>query len=480
MLNDFRNRLRKQTGTPEAASPPMQSGGVKDAAEALMAWEQAAPDVLFETRTQVTQVEAEWREKTYQQLLKVMDLSLLDSLGQAEAVRQIRDICQRLLDEQSAPVSSASRQLIIKQITDEVLGLGPLEPLLADHTVSDILVNGHDSVYVERFGKLQRTDVRFRDDQHLLNIIDRIVSSLGRRIDESSPLVDARLKDGSRVNAIIPPLAIDGPSISIRRFAVDLLNTESLIQTGALTPAIALLLKAIVRGRLNVLISGGTGCGKTTMLNVLSSFIPHNERIVTIEDSAELQLQQPHVVRLETRPANIEGRGEVGQRELVRNSLRMRPDRIVIGEVRGAEALDMLTAMNTGHDGSLTTIHANTARDALGRIENMVLMSGATFPIKAMRQQIASAIDVVIQLERQEDGKRRLVSVQEINGMEGEIITMTEIFSFVRNGVGEQGQVLGDFRPSGMVPAFRDALAKRGIELPLAMFRPEWMEARQP
>jgi len=480
MLSDFRNRLRKQAATPEALTPSKQGEGAKDPAEALMAWEHSAPDVLFETKSQVTSVEAEWREKTYQQLLKVMDLSLLDSLEQAEAVRQIRDICQRLLDEHSAPVSSASRQLIIKQITDEVLGLGPLEPLLADHTVSDILVNGHDSVYVERFGKLQRTDVRFRDDQHLLNIIDRIVSSLGRRIDESSPLVDARLKDGSRVNAIIPPLAIDGPSISIRRFAVELLNIDSLIQAGALTPAIALMLKAIVRGRLNVLISGGTGCGKTTMLNVLSSFIPHNERIVTIEDSAELQLQQPHVVRLETRPANIEGRGEVGQRELVRNSLRMRPDRIVIGEVRGAEALDMLTAMNTGHDGSLTTIHANTARDALGRVENMVLMSGATFPIKAMRQQIASAIDVVIQLERQEDGKRRLVSVQEINGMEGEIITMTEIFSFVRNGLGEQGQVLGDFRPSGMVPAFRDSLAKRGIELPLTMFRPEWMEVGQP
>ncbi|EJM72029.1 Flp pilus assembly protein, ATPase CpaF [Pseudomonas sp. GM49] len=444
-----------------------------------MAWERAAPDVLYETKSQVTPVEAEWREKIYQQLLKVMDLSLLDSLEQAEAARQIRDICQRLLDEHSAPVSTSSRQLIIKQITDEVLGLGPLEPLLADHSVSDILVNRHDSVYVERFGKLQRTDVRFRDDRHLLNIIDRIVSSLGRRIDESSPLVDARLKDGSRVNAIIPPLAIDGPSMSIRRFAVDLLNTDSLIQVGALTPAIALLLKAIVRGRLNVLISGGTGCGKTTMLNVLSSFIPHNERIVTIEDSAELQLQQPHVVRLETRPSNIEGRGEVSQRELVRNSLRMRPDRIVIGEVRGAEALDMLTAMNTGHDGSLTTIHANTARDALGRIENMVSMTGATFPIKAMRQQIASAIGVVIQLERQEDGKRRLVSVQEINGMEGEIITMTEIFSFVRHGVGENGEVLGDFRPSGMIPAFRDVLAKRGIVLPLEMFRPEWMEARQ-
>ncbi|TPG88710.1 CpaF family protein [Pseudomonas caspiana] len=476
MISDFRNRLRKQSGKPAAAQP---GDDLPDPAEEIMAWERAAPDVLYETRSQVTPVEAEWREKIYQQLLKVMDLSLLDSLEQTEAARQIRDICQRLLDEHSAPVSTSSRQLIIKQITDEVLGLGPLEPLLADHSVSDILVNRHDSVYVERFGKLQRTDVRFRNDQHLLNIIDRIVSSLGRRIDESSPLVDARLKDGSRVNAIIPPLAIDGPSMSIRRFSVDLLNTDSLIQVGALTPAIALLLKAIVRGRLNVLISGGTGCGKTTMLNVLSSFIPHNERIVTIEDSAELQLQQPHVVRLETRPSNIEGRGEVGQRELVRNSLRMRPDRIVIGEVRGAEALDMLTAMNTGHDGSLTTIHANTARDALGRIENMVSMTGATFPIKAMRQQIASAIGVVIQLERQEDGKRRLVSVQEINGMEGEIITMTEIFSFVRQGMGENGEVLGDFRPSGMIPAFRDVLAKRGIELPLTMFRPEWMEARQ-
>lgn len=476
MISDFRNRLRKQSGKPAAQT----CDELLDPAEEIMAWERAAPDVLYETRSQVTPVEAEWREKIYQQLLKVMDLSLLDSLEQAEAARQIRDICQRLLDEHSAPVSTTSRQLIIKQITDEVLGLGPLEPLLADHSVSDILVNGHASVYVERFGKLQRTDVRFRDDQHLLNIIDRIVSSLGRRIDESSPLVDARLKDGSRVNAIIPPLAIDGPSMSIRRFAVDLLNTDSLISVGTLTPAIALLLKAIVRGRLNVLISGGTGSGKTTMLNVLSSFIPQNERIVTIEDSAELQLQQPHVVRLETRPSNIEGRGEVSQRELVRNSLRMRPDRIVIGEVRGAEALDMLTAMNTGHDGSLTTIHANTARDALGRVENMVSMSGATFPIKAMRQQIASAIDVVIQLERQEDGKRRLVSVQEINGMEGEIITMTEIFSFARQGMGENGEVLGDYRPSGMIPAFRDVLAKRGIELPLTMFRPEWMEARQP
>ncbi|MDH4873838.1 CpaF family protein [Pseudomonas sp. BN515] len=475
MFSEFRNRLRQPAARKAGADQP-QEVGEGEQATGLMAWEVCAPDQPYETRTHLSAVEAEWRERTYQQLLKVMDLSLLDALEPAEAARQIREICLRLLDEHQAPVSSGCRQLIIKQIQDEVLGLGPLEPLLADHSVSDILVNGHGSVYVERHGKLQRTDVCFRDDQHLLNIIDRIVSSLGRRIDESSPLVDARLKDGSRVNAIIPPLAIDGPSLSIRRFAVDLLSTESLVQMGTLTPAIALVLKAIVRGRLNVLVSGGTGTGKTTMLNVLSSFIPHNERIVTIEDSAELQLQQPHVVRLETRPANIEGRGEVNQRELVRNSLRMRPDRIVIGEVRGAEALDMLTAMNTGHDGSITTIHANTARDALGRIENMVSMTGATFPIKALRQQIASAIDVVIQLERQEDGKRRLVSVQEINGMEGEIITMTEIFGFERRGLGEHGEVLGDFRPSGMVPHFRDVLAKRGIELPLNLFRPDWME----
>lgn len=478
MLSDFRNRLRQQVGKLAPVEGLGVPGEGADCSSVMMAWEASVPDVVYETRTKLSSMEAEWREKIYQQLLKVMDLSLLDTLELADAGRQIREISLRLLDEYSAPVSASSRQLIIKQITDEVLGLGPLEPLLTDNSVSDILVNGHASVYVERYGKLQRTDVHFRDDQHLLNIIDRIVSSLGRRIDESSPLVDARLKDGSRVNAIIPPLAIDGPSMSIRRFAVDLLNTQSLVQMGTLTPAIALMLKAIVRGRLNVLISGGTGSGKTTMLNVLSSFIPHNERIVTIEDSAELQLQQPHVVRLETRPANIEGRGEVGQRELVRNSLRMRPDRIVIGEVRGAEALDMLTAMNTGHDGSLTTIHANTARDALGRIENMVSMSGATFPIKAMRQQIASAIGVVIQLERQEDGTRRLVSVQEINGMEGDVITMTEIFAFARSGMGEKGEVLGEFRPTGMVPAFRDVLAKRGIELPLSLFRPEWMEGQ--
>jgi len=316
---------------------------------------------------------------------------------------------------------------------------------------------------------MELTDVKFNDDQHLLNIIDRIVSSVGRRVDESSPMVDARLKDGSRVNAIIPPLAIDGPMLSIRRFAVERLKMEELISYGSISPDAATVLQAVVKGRLNVLISGGTGAGKTTLLNVFSGYIPTTERIVTIEDSAELQLQQPHVVRLETRPPNIEGKGEVTQRDLLRNSLRMRPDRIVVGEVRGAEALDMLQAMNTGHDGSLTTVHANTPRDALGRIESMVSMTGIHFPIKVLREQIASAIDIVVQVARHEDGKRRVISVQEVNGMEGDIITMSELFRFDRRGL-ENGIVQGELKPTGIVPAFHQVLQSKAIELPLKLF----------
>jgi pilus assembly protein CpaF len=349
--------------------------------------------------------------------------------------------------------------------------------LLKDKTVSDILVNGHAKVYVERHGRLELADVQFQDDRHLLGIIDRIVSSVSRRIDESSPMVDARLADGSRVNAIIPPLAIDGPMLSIRRFAVELLTMDNLIELGTVNPEIAAVLEAIVRARLNVLISGGTGAGKTTMLNILSGFIPTTERIVTIEDSAELQLQQPHVVRLETRPPNIEGRGEINARDLVKNSLRMRPDRIVVGEVRGAEALDMLQAMNTGHDGSLTTIHANSGRDALGRIENMVLMTGITFPIKTLRAQIVAALDVVLQVERHEDGKRRLTSVQEINGMEGDVITMSELFRFERTGIDEQGNVRGSLRATGVIPTFHTALKAKGIDLPMALFEPRFSGA---
>ena len=420
----------------------------------------------------MTSLELEWKQRTYEKLLQVLDLSLLNSVDEAQARGQIREISLRLLVEAAAPLSLGQRQFIVRRIEDEVMGHGPLEPLLADPTVSDILVNGAEQVFVERRGKLERTDVRFNDDQHLLNIIDRIVSAVGRRIDESSPMVDARLADGSRVNAIIPPLALNGPVLSIRRFAVELLSVDDLLNIGTLTQAVADVLRGVVGARLNVLISGGTGAGKTTLLNILSSFIPKDERIVTIEDSAELQLQQPHVVRLETRPPNIEGRGEVTQRDLVRNSLRMRPDRIVIGEVRGAEALDMLQAMNTGHDGSLTTVHANTSRDALGRVENMVSMTGLPFPIKALRAQIASAIQVVVQVERSEDGKRRVTSVQEINGMEGDIITMSEIFTFRRTGIDDQGQVMGALTPTGVVPAFHKRLSVRGINIPATTFRP--------
>ncbi len=420
----------------------------------------------------LTATEREHKELIYQRLLKVMDLSLIGSLADRDARRQIREICERLMSEEQVPLALASRQRVVRRIEDEVLGLGPLEPLLADTSISDILVNGPNQVYIERRGRLELTDVCFNSDAHLLNIIDRIVSAVGRRIDESSPMVDARLKDGSRVNAIIPPLALDGPALSIRRFGAELLSIEDLIGFGSLTQQLAEVLSAIVRARLNVLVSGGTGAGKTTLLNLLSGFIPHTERIVTIEDSAELQLRQPHVVRLETRPPNIEGRGAVSQRDLVRNSLRMRPDRIVIGEVRGAEALDMLQAMNTGHDGSLTTIHANTPRDALGRVENMVSMTGISFPAQALRAQIASAIDIIIQIERHEDGRRRLVSLQEINGMEGEIITTSEIFRFDRHGLDADGNVIGEIVPTGIVPGFLARLRERGIELAREIFYP--------
>lgn len=419
-----------------------------------------------------TPAERQYQDLFYQRLLKVMDLSLIGTLEDREARRQIREICERLITDEHAPLSAVSRQRIVKRIEDEVLGLGPLEPLLGDKSISDILVNGAKQVYVERRGKLELTDVHFNDDAHLLKIIDRIVSAVGRRIDESSPMVDARLRDGSRVNAIIAPLALDGPALSIRRFAVELLTIDDLIRLGSVTPEIAQVMNAIVKGRLNVLVSGGTGAGKTTLLNLLSGFIPATERIVTIEDSAELQLRQPHVVRLETRPPNIEGHGAVTQRDLVRNSLRMRPDRIVIGEVRGAEALDMLQAMNTGHDGSLATVHANTPRDALGRVENMVSMTGIAFPAKALRTQIAAAIHIIVQVERHEDGRRRIVSLQETNGMEGDIITTSEIFKFERRGLDKDGNVLGELVATGIVPGFDRRLRERGVELPVDLFRP--------
>jgi pilus assembly protein CpaF len=359
---------------------------------------------------------------------------------------------------------------LVSEVQHELFGLGPLEPLLGDPTISDILVNSHSTIYVERRGKLEATNIAFKDDEHLMRVIERIVSSVGRRIDESSPMVDARLRDGSRVNAIIPPLAIDGPVLSIRRFGAEPLRMNSLIENKALTRDIADMLQMCVNARLNVLISGGTGAGKTTLLNALSAYIPENERIVTIEDSAELQLQQPHVVRLETRPPNIEGRGEVTQRDLVRNALRMRPDRIVIGEVRGGEAIDMLQAMNTGHDGSLTTIHANTPRDALARLETMIQMTGMRLSDRAMRQQVAAAINLVVQVARLSDGTRRITAISEITGMEGETITMQEIFQFERTGVDSQGQVIGRFRPTGIRPRFAERLKAAGLQLPRVFF----------
>jgi len=429
--------------------------------------------------TALSKLESEWKERIHSKLLTVMDLSLIGSMEAIEARKQIRDICQRLMQDESALLNADQRTRVIQRIEDEVLGLGPLELLLKDSTISDILVNGPKQIYVERRGKLELTDVTFKDDRHLMNIIDRIVSGVGRRIDESSPMVDARLKDGSRVNAIIPPLALDGPTLSIRRFSADMLTMEKLIEFGSVTKEIAVVLEAIVVGRLNVLVSGGTGSGKTTMLNVLSGFIPVDERIVTIEDSAELQLQQPHVVRLETRPPNIENKGEITARDLVKNSLRMRPERIIVGEVRGGEALDMLQAMNTGHDGSLTTIHANSARDALSRVETMVSMTGINFPMKTLRAQISSAIDVVVQIERQEDGHRQLTSLQEIDGMEGDIITMSELFTFERQGLDAEGNVLGSLRATGVIPSFHKKLARKGIEIPVESFEPSWMDVKE-
>ena len=421
------------------------------------------PDEYFELKARI-----------HDRLLDLIDLSLIEKLDHDTLVIQIRKVVERILREESfnLPMNMVEREKIFSEIIDEVLGYGPLEPLLKDATVSDILVNTYKNIYIERFGKLEPTDVRFKDDTHLMRIIDKIVSTVGRRIDESSPMVDARLPDGSRVNAIIPPLALDGPSVSIRRFAVNPLELDDLINYQTLTTGIAEILKGIIKARLNVIISGGTGSGKTTLLNILSRFIPDDERIVTIEDAAELQMKQDHVVRLETRPANIEGRGEVVQRDLVRNSLRMRPDRIIVGEVRGKEAFDMLQAMNTGHDGSLTTIHANTPRDALMRLETMVAMANMDIPSEFLRKYISSAIDLIIQVSRMVDGKRKLVSVQEITGMEGNVITTQEIFAFHQKGVDAEGKVRGIFRFQGVRPKFVEKFKVLGIDIAPGVFDP--------
>ncbi|HKC64797.1 MAG TPA: CpaF family protein [Pyrinomonadaceae bacterium] len=408
----------------------------------------------------------EMKSRLHRALINRMDLTKLGAMAPEQANVEVSRLAEGVLAAEAMPLSAMERERLVSEVRHELFGLGPLEPLLADPTISDILVNSHRKIYIERRGKLESTDVAFKDDEHLMRVIERIVSSVGRRIDESSPMVDARLQDGSRVNAIIPPLSIDGPVLSIRRFGTEPLRMSALIENRALTREIAEMLEMCVRARLNVLISGGTGAGKTTLLNALSAYIPEDERIVTIEDSAELQLQQPHVVRLETRPPNIEGRGEVTQRDLVRNALRMRPDRIVIGEVRGGEAIDMLQAMNTGHDGSLTTIHANTPRDALSRLETMIQMTGMRLSERAMRQQIASALDVVLQVARLSDGTRRVTSISEITGMEGDTITMQEIFQYERTGIDPTGKVTGRFRATGIRPRFAEKLKAYGLHLP--------------
>lgn len=412
----------------------------------------------------------EMKARLHRTLINRMDLTKLSTLTQEQVHDEVARLAEAVLAQEGAPLSAAERERLVNDVQHELFGLGPLEPLLADPTISDILVNSHHTIYIERRGKLESTNVAFKDDEHLMRVIERIVSSVGRRIDESSPMVDARLQDGSRVNAIIPPLSIDGPVLSIRRFGSDPLRMSALIDNKALTKDIADMMQMCVTARLNLLISGGTGAGKTTLLNALSAYIPETERIVTIEDSAELQLQQPHVVRLETRPPNIEGRGEVTQRDLVRNALRMRPDRIVIGEVRGGEAIDMLQAMNTGHDGSLTTIHANTPRDSLARLETMIQMTGMRLSDRAMRQQIASALNLVVQVARLSDGSRRVTSISEITGMEGETITMQEIFQYERTGIDSTGQVLGRFRPTGIRPRFAEKLKACGMQLPRVFF----------
>jgi pilus assembly protein CpaF len=424
------------------------------------------PFIITPTRTDFGNVKAAIHRK----LIQKLNLDRLTEINREDVRREVGVILETLVVGESTPMNLQERERLAQEVLDEVFGLGPLEPLLADPTVSDILVNSYKRVYVERKGILEATAVQFRDDVHLMAIIDRIVSAIGRRVDESSPMVDARLADGSRVNAIIPPLAVDGPCLSIRRFGKDPLTSEDLLNNHTLTASMLELLSGCVKARLNILISGGTGAGKTTFLNVLSSYISNRERIVTVEDAAELQLKQEHVVRLETRPPNIEGKGAVQQRQLVINTLRMRPDRIIVGEVRGEEALDMLQAMNTGHDGSLTTIHANTPRDALGRLETMVAMSNLGIPDTAIRRQIASAIDLVIQVSRLSDGTRKVLTVAEITGMEAEVITMQDIFVYRKRGVRESGEVLGEFVATGVRPKFAEKLLVSGIHFPISMF----------
>jgi pilus assembly protein CpaF len=429
--------------------------GIKPRTGLVCSWEPGREACLYTVKNRI-----------HHRLLERLDFAQLETLEQAKMAQEIRQVLNQLLEDEPEPLNLGEKARLVEELEFEILGLGPLEPLLKDPTISDILVNRYDQVYIERRGRLELTTVRFQDNEHLLKIINKIVSNVGRRIDESTPMVDARLPDGSRVNAIIPPLALDGAILSIRRFAVQRPKLEDLLEKGSLSPEIGEVIKAIAVAKLNILISGGTGAGKTTLLNIISGYIPSSERILTIEDSAELQLQQEHVCRLETRPPNVEGKGEITQRDLVRNALRMRPDRIIVGEVRGAEVIDMFQAMNTGHEGSMTTIHANTARDALLRMETMISLSGINIQEKAMRQMISSSLNVIIQLARHSDGVRRLVSLSEITGMESGMVSMQDIFVFERHGIDHEGKILGRFGPTGVMPHFAERCRLFGAPLP--------------
>jgi pilus assembly protein CpaF len=409
----------------------------------------------------------------HEKLLGMMNLAVLDKITREELTKELAPTIKNLLAAEGIALNTVEYSQLVMEVLDEVLGLGPLEPFLKDPTVSDILVNTHKQIYVERMGRLEATPARFKDERHLMRIIQKIVGAVGRRVDESQPWVDARLADGSRVNALVPPCAVDGPLLSIRKFAKIPLTINRLIEIGSIDRHIAAILEIVVRTRLNALISGGTGSGKTTLLNAMSSFISHRERIITIEDTAELQLQQPHIGRMETRPSNLENVGEITQRDLLKNALRMRPDRIVVGEVRGAEVLDMLQAMNTGHDGSMTTVHANTPRDAMTRLEHMVSMTGIEIPLKSLRAQIASAINIVIQTQRLSDGRRCVTSVQEVTGMEGDTLTMQEIYRFERQGTDAAGKVLGHHRATGIRPKFMHRAEEHGVHIPLDLFKHE-------
>ncbi|HSS65747.1 MAG TPA: CpaF family protein [Gammaproteobacteria bacterium] len=458
------NQARKGE-TQAVAVKPQTNGAVRA--------EVAEVDVRpYQVNRSISSRYTELKMSLHQRLLDMINLAVIDKMPAEDFRREIGEIVRELLVEENKPLNLTERTQLVDDILDELLGLGPLEPLLKDSTVTDILVNTHSQVFVERSGRLELTPVQFKDTRHLLRIIDKIVSAVGRRVDESQPMVDARLADGSRVNAIVPPLAVDGPLLSIRKFAKIPIDMAKLVEIGTLPPEFSELLQGIVKCRRNVLISGGTGSGKTTLLNAMSAFIDGRERIVTIEDAAELQLQQIHVARMETRPANIEGKGEVTQRELVKNALRMRPDRIIVGEVRGSEAFDMLQAMNTGHEGSMTTIHANSCRDALSRLEQMIGMAGFDLPTRSMRGQIASALHVVIQLERMSDGRRRLISLNEITGMEGDVVTMHEIFRFRRRSTDPDGTIHGDFVATGIRPKFMNEFETRGIDVSPDLFEP--------